>query len=1316
MTGTGPKLMIGVGASAGGLAALRAFLAEFPKRLGGSVIVLQHLDPDRESRLTALLDKTTALEVREAAEGERLRPDTIHVTPPGTYVEIAEGGLLRLVPPPEDRLHRTPIDHLFRQIAERFGPNAVGVVLSGTGSDATQGIRDIKSAGGAVLVQDPEEAEFDGMPRSAINTGLVDHVAAAAALPRTIARLAQHVSGTEPESAGQGFAERHHAEIGQVLRLLNDRNGFDFSEYKPGTVGRRIRRRMGISDVDSLAAYVELLERTGRERELLVKDLMIGVTRFFRDPAAWETIAKEAIDPVLSAMSDGDTIRAWAAGCSTGEEAYTLGMILMERIQRTGKDIRPLIFASDLNRDAVEQARLGRYPASAVDDVAADRVETWFERLGHEVRVRPRLREKLVFAVQNAVSDPPFSGLDLISCRNLLIYLEPSAQKRIFETFHFSLKPNGFLMLGLSEGAERADPWFTPVDKRNRIFRRTDTERRMPTRPAGRWAGGPRAATAGLKEEVSGADHVVRAMLQRFAPPAVLVDQNFEIKRMHGDLKEVLDFSSGAMSGSLPTLLAPPFQTPAWSALSAARNSNQPSEAPVLGTDQSGGPGKIVVDPLDGRSGREYLVYFVTLDPAATVPGAPASQDAPSFDYQKEMDALRHELQSVIEQGEASSEELQAANEEVLSANEELQSSNEELETSREELQSLNEELSTINTELEEKVRELEATNDDLTNLISSTDIATLFLDTDLTIRRFSARTTELVAIRDADVGRPITELNFKVEDEMLLPDARRVLESLEPAEREISGADYSYLRRIVPYRTRKDQIQGVVITYSDVQRIRVASERLAVQAVRQASIAELSELALSPGALDELYDRIVNDIADHLETRVVEVQLLTPDRSQFRLVAGRGWPRGVAGHAMSANDPDQHLGFTLGRQQLVEVDDITAEQRFAATQILGDTGVTCGVCLCIGTPQAPRGVLCAWRDAGCNFNEEERNYLRTVAKILWLAINHSETQRLRERETQALQDLIDGLPVMVALVDDGFRIGMSNRTFERMGLVVDEVRNAPLETVFGTAAIEALRAASPDARDGAVRFETLLPIPGHGERTFLMHCAPRNAEGRHEGYYIAAIDIDERKRWEERNKVISAELDHRVKNILSLVNTIARMTGRTTGSFREFQSVFAARIQSLSRTHSALAQMNWDGIDLKRLVRDELEAYGSGEFNQYDTKGPPVQVGPAAAQSLALAVHELATNAAKYGALSRPGGRLDVAWDIDETGLRLRWIESGLTLVSEPEAKGFGSTVIRSAVETQLEGKMDVRFEPSGVAYEFSIPAAGLTSFTVPT
>lgn len=1295
--------IVGIGASAGGLSALKRLFGSLREReTGAAYVVVQHLDPNHPTSTPSILQKVSGCKVDEASVGVDIEPNRVYTAPPGSYLAI-EHGRFALHETPLTRHTRRPIDFFMRTLADDRGASAVGIVLSGTGTDGSQGVRDIKSAGGAVLVQDPQDAEFDGMPRSAIDTGIVDGVADVEVLAERLHRILRAPAGAAPPAGGLEADG-----IDQVLEVLRRDMGYDFRDYKRGTLDRRVRRRMGLHGVTDFDVYLDRLEGDEQERRTLVSDLLIGVTRFFRDAEAWDEFERHAVAPTVERLADGDPLRAWVAGCATGEEAYTLAICILDSIAASGKDLRLQVFASDLNPQALETARAGRYPASSVADLPPERVARWFTSDGEGgVRVRAELRERVVFAAQNLVSDPPFSVLDLISCRNLLIYLDTAAKTRLMEIFHFALKESGYLILGVSEGIEQARTLFAPATPRARIFRRlpgrTPTPARLMRAPSSE--AGPRQSEG----SETGVDVVVRAMLSRFAPPAVLVSEEFEILRVHGEIGRFLEFRRGDLTSSFLAMVKEAYQTEVWSVLHAARRLGGEAELTVAAPEPDGTPVRILAEPVAVAGRNAFLVYFLP-DTADTTPTAFAGEVAAEpgavsllQNYLGEITALREELRRVVESSDSSNEELQAANEEVMSTNEELQSSNEELETSREELQSLNEELTSINAELEDKVAELEAANDDLSNLFSSTDIATVFLDTDLCIRRFTSRTTDLFRIRDADVGRPLEDITRKIDDPGLIGDIRNALERLERVEVEVRGEPGVFLRRVTPYRTRADQVQGVIITYSDVTRLRRAAESLVLQSGRQQSIVRLGELALGSEDVGGLFARAVAELKDCLGADIIGI--FEHDDDAFALAAGTGWARGLVGKTRIPDSMQNELGFALRRSGAAVFDDIDRDGRIVVSDVLRDAGVVGGVSITIGPLVEPWGVLTAWwRKAGTP-DEAAVNYAASVASILWLAIAQGETKRLRESRQQELQGLIDGLPVLIGAIGKGLRFELCNNAFEALGWMPDELNGVHVADVFGqeaASAVETLLSAAPHASGGA---EIDIQFPGEGARTHLLYCVPRGKPPYGEGFFLAALDISDRKRWEERNRVISAELDHRVKNILALVNTIARMTGRNAQTIEGFREVFGQRIDSLARTHAKLATRNWVGSNLRELIEEEVAAYATQSAERCTLDGPDVALSTEATQSFALALHELTTNAAKHGALSRNTGRLEVRWSVDGDSLHIAWSEHGIAGLTEPTRQGFGSTVVQNAVIRQLEGELDRSFSDEGIVYRITIP-----------
>lgn len=1293
--------VIGIGASAGGLSALQRLFEEMETPLGAAFVVIQHLDPNHKSLMSEILGRHTQFAVTPAKQGEFLAADTVYVNPPGKSVRIERGRIV-VEEPASERFHRFPIDDFFRSLASENGTASCGIVLSGTGSDGAAGLREIKEAGGVTMVQSPDEAEFDGMPRAAIDTGCVDIVETTAEIGQQLKKLLTIL----PEEA-----ETTTETLGKLLELLAERTGYDFRNYKSGSLGRRIRRRMVLNKITDPERYVEMLAADADERSEMVKDLLIGVTRFFRDPAAWESLGALVIDPLIDRLADGDTLRAWTAGCATGEEAYTLAIVIQERIAKSGKDITGQIFATDLNHSAIAAARAGIYRKNALVDVTEARLTQWFETKGDSYKVVAPLREMIVFATQNVIADPPFSSVHLITCRNLLIYLDRAAQNRLIETFHFALLEQGHLILGQAESADSLSGKFEIRDKHARIYRRLPGPAELPSS-----ARKPRVERADQvpirRPEPLGSNAAIKAMLSRFVPPCVLVNEDFDIVSLHGEMDGYIGFRRGIMTSNFLSMVSDSYRPQAWTVLQIARREAKAAETRYYSTDPEVPSVTILAEPLISGGRKFFLVYFMPVTSPGDVKHAertlsaePESEE--KFDhYQNEIALLQQQLQMVMEKGEISSEELQTANEEILSANEELQSSNEELETSREELQSLNQELATTNSQLESKIAELEAANDDLSSLINSTDVPTVFLDTDLNIRRFSARATALLRIRDGDLGRPLEDLVSRIDDPDLNADMRKVMESTETIECEVSGETGTYLRRVSPYFTRKNELQGVIVTYADVSRLRGFAERLKLQAKRQSSVVSLGRQALESEDVAVLLDRACSDLSKLLKADITGVQRYEANTNSFRLLAGSGWPRGLVGGTRVRGDELNELSFARGQNELTYIADFATERRFSPSQLMQDVPIASGLCLPIGPVGSTWGILTLFWKHAYRPDDDVILYATSVASILWLAISQAETKRLREVERAELQELIDGLPIMIAVVGRDMQVDVFNRAWQDIGVTFDETRGADLSELLGERAREVcseiLARPASEQHDG---YEFDIGVPGKGKRTHLLYCVPRSQGQEDDGFFFAAIDIHERKESEKRNRVISAELDHRVKNILALVNTIARMTGRGAKTYEQFRDDFSNRIQSLARTHTHLAAEQWDGMDLRRLISDELQAYAHAEPDRYALTGPTIILNLAATQSLALAFHEMTTNAAKYGALARPDGALDVTWTIDGENLKLSWVESGVGSVSRPDQTGFGSTVIKNALMNQLDGAFDAQFGIDGLTVEIRLP-----------
>jgi two-component system CheB/CheR fusion protein len=848
-------LVVGIGSSAGGLDACSKLLEVLRPDRGMAFILVQHLDPTHDSLLVELLAGHTTMAVLQATDGMRLAPDHLYVIPPGTYLAAADGRL-HLSKPTARYGARMPFDFLLRSMAEDCGARAACVVLSGTGADGSLGLRSVKEKGGLIIVQDPAEAEYGGMPSSAIQTGGVDLVLRLADIPAALVRYDRRMALARVHDGGTGDAPPPPW-LGTIIELLRRGTVHDFSAYKPGTLQRRIERRMAMAAIESddTAGYMALLHADGGELDLLAKDLLINVTSFFRDPEVFDHLAQTVIPEIVRGYAVDQPLRVWTAGCSTGEETYSLVMLFREEIARQGSPAKLQFFASDVDPDAVASARDGVYPLTIDADVSAERLGRFFVREEQGYRVVSDLRAAVVFTVQDMLADPPFSRLDMVSCRNLLIYLRPEAQAKAIALFHFALRPGGILVLGSAETAGDIDGRFEVISKASRIYRQIGRSRPgefgflLGLGDAGRGrvpAGQGRAAVRPTDLAELGR----RLLMDKYAPAAILINHRHECLFLFGPTDRYLRVPAGRPTHDLLAMARPDMRTRLRTAIQRAIAEKQRVVT---------GGGRVVVDgesrafnvevqPVASGEEDLLLVCFVDAPRPMTADGKHETGQATRVaELERELDATRTELQGAIHDLEVSTEEQKAINEEALSVNEEYQSTNEELLTSKEELQSLNEELTALNSQLQETLERQRTTSDDLQNVLYSTDIATLFLDIDLKIRFFTPATRALFAVIPGDVGRPLADLQSLAADADLPADMQAVLHNHEPIDREIEARDGLWFRRrIQPYRTHDNHVEGVVITFTNITHRKQVADALeaARQQAEQATIAKSRFLA----------------------------------------------------------------------------------------------------------------------------------------------------------------------------------------------------------------------------------------------------------------------------------------------------------------------------------------------------------------------------------------------------------------------------------------------------------------------------------------
>lgn len=836
--------VVGLGASAGGLEALKAFFSKVPENSGMAFIVVVHMKPNQPSMMPDLLQKATSVPVAAAIDGQFVAPDNIYIIPPDKDISIFRGRL-QLMDPLKKGL-RHPIDTFLRSLAQDCGHRSAAVILSGTGTDGTSGLEEIKARDGVAFAQSEASSSYDGMPRSAINTGLVDMVLAPEDMPGKLIEYFRY-SVTNSDRIPITTASDKHEWLIKIFAILRAHSGHDFSSYKMNTIVRRVTRRMGLNHIKNHKTYTRYLRENPLEIDALFRELLIGVTSFFRDKESFEILKSSVLPEYFESIRENATFRVWIPGCSTGEEVYSLAIILCEAFEKISRRVDLQIFGTDIDSHAIDKAREGIYPPSIAADVDEKRLKRFFTKTGDFYRIRKEIRDCVVFSVQDVLKDPPFSRLNMLCCRNLLIYLDTEAQKKLLPLFHYTLNPGGILILGSSETIGSFNTLFQTIDKKWKIFRRQEVPKNL--RQIVDFPSGQSGVTADREElhvmpvaRPADLDMVTqKAVLDQFAPTAILVDARGEILNVQGRTGKYLEQLSGPPSNNILDLAREGLRIELSSALRAAKTSNERVTRKRVVVKTNGDTQMINLHVCLQKQPAElagrFLVVFEDIVGNLESGNHDSDGKEPVFsdvskitELERELQMTRESHQTTIEELESSNEELKSTNEELQSSNEELQSTNEELESSKEELQSLNEELQTVNSELQSKVEELFAAHDDMRNLLNSTEIGTIFVDNDLRIRRFTEKATEIVNLIQTDIGRPLNHVVSNLKYDMI-SDIREVVEKLSPKlVMAKTSHDQWFNMNIIPYRTTDNRIDGAVITFIEVTDNKNAQEQLARQ------------------------------------------------------------------------------------------------------------------------------------------------------------------------------------------------------------------------------------------------------------------------------------------------------------------------------------------------------------------------------------------------------------------------------------------------------------------------------------------------------
>ncbi|HYB20295.1 MAG TPA: chemotaxis protein CheB, partial [Thermodesulfobacteriota bacterium] len=831
--------IVGMGASAGGLEAFEQFFKQMPSESGLAFVLIPHLDPGHSSMMVDLMKRVTRMQVLEARDDMRVEPDHVYVIPPNKDMAMSNAKL-QLTQPERTRGVRMPIDFFLRSLAEDQGDNAIGIILSGTGSDGSLGLRAIHGAGGMIMVQDADNAKYEGMPQSALATGLADYVLPTGKMPE---QLLAYVKKTYfKKERPISISAKAPTSLQKIMTILRTQTGHDFSSYKKSTIYRRVEKRMDVHNVEDLPHYIRYLQENSEEVQMLFKELLIGVTSFFRDHDAFEILKKKVLPQLLEGKPEDYQVRVWVPGCASGEEVYSLAIVFREYMDEAKREFKVQIFGTDIDEEAIRLARIGAYPDNIAIDVTPVRLKRFFLKDEGGYRIKKDIRETVVFAVQNVIKDAPFTKLDLLSCRNLLIYLEPELQNRLIPLFHYSLRPGGVLFLGSSETIGKFSDLFKLVDKKWKFF----TSRGVSPAQVGTLAGLPWAYERGQEAEaevrktrkISVAEVTQKILLEAFVPPSVIVNDKGEITYIHGQTGNYLEPSQGQPSLNILDMAREGLQFELRSALhNAVSKKKEMHKTLRVRTNHEHRQVNLTVKPLAGREAEGlFLVVFEDAKPEPRVKKEEqAVKEMPSKRGEKRQAELAEELaftkeslQATIEELQAANEELRSTNEEYQSTNEELQSTNEELETSKEELQSVNEELVTVNSELESKIDQLSRTENDMKALLDSINISTIFLDTELRIKRFTSQAMKVFSLISSDIGRPLGDIRSGLNYDNLLADSQKVLDTLQTVEMEVETKDQRcLLTRIMPSRTPENVIDGVVITFTDVSQMKSAEAEM---------------------------------------------------------------------------------------------------------------------------------------------------------------------------------------------------------------------------------------------------------------------------------------------------------------------------------------------------------------------------------------------------------------------------------------------------------------------------------------------------------
>ncbi|MEZ6148197.1 MAG: PAS domain S-box protein [Planctomycetaceae bacterium] len=1127
------RAVVGIGSSGGGIEAMEQLFAALPNDLGAAFVVVQHIGGDASEVQADVIARFSPYPVRRLTEAA-IEPEANHVyvVPPQSEVRFNEG--LAVVEELDLRRRAAVIDRTFQALAEIEGHSVVGIVLSGTGSDGTLGLKAISDRGGLTLAQTPETSKYEGMPLSAADSGHADYVLPPQRMAEELLAYLDYLSSRNSQSDEDTQHSSIESILPRICDVLLEVTEHDFRHYKSKTLIRRVSRRMQILRERSADDYLKRLQQDREEVHALFRELLISVTAFFRDPDTFSALANLVIPQLFEQRKEDQPIRMWVPGCATGQEAYTLAMLMREELDKHTGDVEVQIFATDIDERALNVARAGTYPASISNELTEHRLERFFKRAGKQLTVVKEIRDMCIFSTHNLISDPPYSQMDLISCRNLLIYLGQHLQQKLIPLFHFVLKPNGYLLLGPSENLSSHSEIFRAIDKKHRISQRKPgpvrSQELFTGRSPLRSLSAPNIEHDASPTDVYGVAQ--RIVLDEFAPRYAVVNEDAHLICTSTGLERYFEFPHGPFMNNVVKMA----KTGLRSGLRAAFQESRESIETVKRDDLTLKEGdsilrvEVTVQPMPqlGDEGNLFMIVFRdlgTTEQRTTSRSTELATDAEAMieQLEQELNRTRNDLENAVQDLESSNEELKSSNEELRSINEELQSTNEELETSKEEIQAGNEALAKSNSDLE--------------NLLQSTRIATIFLDEEYRIRSFTPAATDVYGLIDTDVGRPLDQLKPLTVEMPPLPEINRI-NTNQPIEDVLRTSDgKSFVRRVRPYHQYDGTQDGIVVTFTDITKLQNALHRLQRRERQSAILAELGRAAVSVNDLQVLFDLSVAKVSQALDNEFAKILELLPQKKEFLLRSGIGWQDGLVGHLRVDTGSHSQAGFTLQSTEPVIVRDLRSEERFSGPQLLTDHGVISGMSVVIGPKHDPWGILGTHSTVDRKFTKHDVDFLQAVAHILYEAIQRKKAERtLSDRERQ-LKLITDALPVLIAFCDCDMTYRFANAQYEEwFGLKSEDIIGKHLSHVIGEQAFERIRPSVEKVLQGEhITMEQMLPYRHGPKRHVHVEYVPHITDGGEiEGYFAMIEDVSDRVKADQARAHLSVIVESSSDAILS--------------------------------------------------------------------------------------------------------------------------------------------------------------------------------------